>query len=88
MLFYLTTHGRPAHAWFLKIDSLRIVGMRVRVCVSAPEAINNYWHDMNLIRLVKQVLQLSYGNYTEPLPLMGVALALIRIMKTNQIRVS
>ena len=32
-------------AWFLKIDPVRIVGMRVRVCacvcVSAPEAINN-----------------------------------------------
>ena len=36
---------RPAHAWFLKIDPVRIVSMRVRVCacvcVSAPEAINN-----------------------------------------------
>ena len=30
-----------ARAWFLKIDPVRIVGMRVRVCVSAPEAINN-----------------------------------------------
>ena len=28
-----------ARAWFLKIDPVRIVGMRV--CVSAPEAINN-----------------------------------------------
>ena len=32
---------RAAHAWFLKIDPVRIVGMRVHVCVSAPEAINN-----------------------------------------------
>ena len=36
---------RPVHAWFLKIDPVRIVGMSVRVCacvyVSAPEAINN-----------------------------------------------
>ena len=32
---------RPAHAWFLKIDPVRIVCMRVCVCVSAPEAINN-----------------------------------------------
>ena len=31
----------PAHAWFLKIDPVRIVGMRVHVCVSAAEAINN-----------------------------------------------
>ena len=34
---------RPARAWFLKIDPVRIVCMCVclRVCVSAPEAINN-----------------------------------------------
>ena len=41
---------RPARAWFLKIDPVRIVGMHVRVCVcvcvSAPEAINNQWRDM------------------------------------------
>ena len=30
---------RLAHTWFLKIDPVRIVGMRV--CVSAPEAIND-----------------------------------------------
>ena len=30
---------RLARAWFLKIDPVRIVGMRI--CVSAPEAINN-----------------------------------------------
>ena len=30
-----------AHAWFLKIDPVWIVGMRACVCVSAPEAINN-----------------------------------------------
>ena len=59
---------KPARAWFPKIDPVRIVSMRVRVClcvcVSAPEAINNYWRDTNLIRLVKQVLQLLYGNYS------------------------
>ena len=34
---------RPVCAWFLKIDPVQIVGMRVCacVCVSAPEAINN-----------------------------------------------
>ena len=34
---------RPVRAWFLKIDPVWIIGMRVRVCVrvSAPEAINN-----------------------------------------------
>ena len=32
---------RPARAWFLKIDPVWIVSMRVYVCVFAPEAINN-----------------------------------------------
>ena len=32
---------RPARSWFLKIDPVRIVGMRVCVCVSTPEATNN-----------------------------------------------
>ena len=32
---------RPARAWFLKIDPVQIVGMRVCVCVSVAEAINN-----------------------------------------------
>ena len=27
------TGHRPAHAWFLKIDPVRIIGMRVCVCV-------------------------------------------------------
>ena len=48
----------PARAWFLKIDPVRIIGMSVHVCVSAPQAINNQWYDMNLIQLVKQVLKL------------------------------
>ena len=35
----------------------------VYVCVSAPEANKGMmWHDMDLIRLIKQVLQLLYGN--------------------------
>ena len=32
---------RVAHAWFLKIDPVRVVGMHVCVCVSAPQAIIN-----------------------------------------------
>ena len=39
------TGRRPARAWFLKIDLVLIVGMRVRVCacacVSVLKAINN-----------------------------------------------
>ena len=43
-----------ARTWFLKIDPVRIISMRV--CVPAPEAINNNWHDKDYVRLVKQVL--------------------------------
>ena len=41
----------PERAQFRKIDAVGIIGVCVRVCVyvSAPEAINNQWHDMNLI---------------------------------------
>ena len=57
---------RPVHPWFLKIDPVRIIGMRV--CVSPRPRLlitsGVMWHDMNLIRLVKQVLQLLYGNYS------------------------
>ena len=34
----------------------------VCVCVSVPEAIYDQWCDMELIRLVKHVLPLLYGN--------------------------
>ena len=34
----------------------------VFVCVFASEAIKNEWHDMDTMRLVKQVLQLLHGN--------------------------
>ena len=70
--------------WFLKIDPMWIVGMRVcararaRVCVcvcvcvcgcvcprlSLLITIGMMWHDMDLISLVKQVLQLLNGNYS------------------------
>ena len=33
-----------ARAWFLKIDPVQIVG--ICVCVSAPETINDQWHDV------------------------------------------
>ena len=53
---FLNQARRAAHTWFLKTDPVRIVGMRVRVracmCVSVPKAINNHWHDMNLMQLV------------------------------------
>ena len=57
-----------AHAWFLKIDLVRIVGMNACVCASVcphPRILITsgvMWHDMDLIQLVKQVLQLLYGN--------------------------
>ena len=61
---------RPARAWFLKIYHVRIVCMRVCVCVFAcvcppPRLLITsgvMWRDIDLIRLVKQVLQLLYGN--------------------------
>ena len=44
---------RPTHAWFLKIDSVRIVGMRacVRVCPCPRLLITSgmMWHDMKPI---------------------------------------
>ena len=39
---------RPAHAWFLKIDLVRIVGMRVRVCVCVclcPHVAGGYYNN-------------------------------------------
>ena len=57
---------RLACAWFLKIDPVQIVGMDVCVCVCPRPRLlitsGVIWHDVNLIRLVKQVLQLLYGN--------------------------
>ena len=56
------------HAWFLKIDPMRIVGMRVCVCVCPrPRLLMTsgvMWHDMELIQLVMQVLQLLYSNFS------------------------
>ena len=45
------------------------------------------WRDIDLMRLVKRVLQLQYGNYG-PLSLMGVALELVRVIDNNPLRVS
>ena len=56
----------PACAWFLKIDPVRIVSMRVCgfVCLRPRLLITSgvMWRDIDLIRLGKQVLQLLYGN--------------------------
>ena len=58
----------PAHAWFLKIDPVRIVRMCVCVCVcvclcvcvSPPPRLlitsDMMWRDIDPIRLVEQVL--------------------------------
>ena len=57
---------RPAHTWFLKIDPVRIVGMCACVCPLPRLLITSghgmMWHDIDLICLVKQVLQLLYDN--------------------------
>ena len=76
---------------------MQIVGMRVHVCVCVCVCVclrprllitsGMMWRDMNFIRLVKQVLEMLYGNYM-PLLLMDVVLALLRVMETKQIKVS
>ena len=51
------------HTGFLKIVSVQTcVCVYVCVRVSALEAINNQWCDMDPKQLAKQVLQLLYGN--------------------------
>ena len=55
---------RPARACFLKVDPVQIISMcvclRVCVCVCPPPKIlitsSVMWHDIDPIRLVKQVL--------------------------------
>ena len=49
---------RPARGWFLKTDPVWIVGMRACVCPRPRLLITSgvMWRDMDLIRLVKQVL--------------------------------
>ena len=44
MIYYILNESiflNQVCAWFLIIDPVQIVSMRVCVCVSAPEAINN-----------------------------------------------
>ena len=49
-----------ARAWFLKIDPVRIICMCVCMCVCPPPRLlitsGVMWHDIDSIRLVKQVL--------------------------------
>ena len=59
------TLHRPVHTWFPKFFSVQMsvcVHVCVCVCVFSPLRLlitsDTMWHDMNLIRLVKQVLQL------------------------------
>ena len=35
-----------AYTWFLETAFVREVSMHVWMCVSAPNAMNNLWHDM------------------------------------------
>ena len=44
--------GLRARAWFLEI-ALVCALVCMCVCVSAPEGINNQWHDIGHVRLVK-----------------------------------
>ena len=65
---FVTKFLNQPRAGFLKIDPVRIVAMHVRVCVCVcprPRLLITsgvIWRDMNLIQLVKQVLQLLYDN--------------------------
>ena len=62
--------------------------MCVCVCVSTPRLLitsGMMWCDMDSIRLVKQILQLLYGNCSS---LMGVALELVHVVDANPVRVS
>ena len=43
-----------AKGWFLEI-ALVCTSVRVSVCVSALEGINNQWHDIGHVQLVKQI---------------------------------
>ena len=62
------------------------VCIRMRVCMCPPLRLlltsGIMWHDMEPLWLVKQVLQLLYGSW-----LAGVALARMRVVETNLIRV-
>ena len=62
-----------AHAglWLVRTLFLKIISVRMSVCVclcvcvSAPRLLITrgvMWHDMDPMQLVKQVLQLLYGN--------------------------
>ena len=62
-----TSQPQAGVCLFSKIDSVWLVSMLVCVCGVCPHPrlfITRcmIWHDMNLIQLVKQVLQLLYGN--------------------------
>ena len=51
---------RPAHAWFLEIDSVQIVSMCVCLRVCPPQRLlitsGVMWRDIDPIRLIKQLL--------------------------------
>ena len=70
---------RPRAPGFLKLFWFARRYVCVCVCVSAPEAINNQWRDIDCVQLVKQVLRLfpAFNYFIRHLPSikwMGVAI--------------
>ena len=76
-----------ARAWFLKIDPVRIVGMRACVCVCARPRLlitsGVVWPDMDLIRLVKKCYMATVVAIVN-----GRGLGIVRIVDTNPLKVS
>ena len=56
-----------AHTWFLKLVSVQM-SLCVLVCVPVPRLLLSsgmVWHDIDLIQLVKQVIQLFFGDCSQ-----------------------
>ena len=94
LFFKPGAHGRrPRAPGFLKLlwfaCRYACVCVLVSVCVSAPEAINNQWCDIDRVRLVKQVLRLfpAFNYFIRHLPSikwMGVAILTQHVVNACQ----